>query len=241
VVDLERRPREQQRKSPRANAGYPTKGQTMNTSTKVNLKRATKTVQPKEIDVPDIETQITSIHIVGLSPLLINNFSAKTRQQIEDTQTGEVGKKGKKSPRNPEQEYQDARILDEKGRDCVPARYLKAAIVTAATLAELKKTEVRTTLFVLGDLLPIEGDKPRMRTDMVRVGRFGSKQPMPRYRAEYPNWSLSFKIQFEPRILSPQKLIYLVRRAGLNVGLCEWRPEKNGDLGRFDIKLSSVK
>lgn len=207
-------------------------------SMKVNVKPAVRTVQPESIDVPDIETQIVPFHVAGLSPLLVNNFDDKTRQQIEDSQGGKVSEKGKKAPRNPEEEYQRARLLDAKGRDCVPARYIKAAIVTAATLAELHKTVVRSTLFVLGELLPIEGDAPHMATHMVRVGRFGSKQPMPRYRAQYDNWGLSFRVQFEPRIISPQKLVYLVRRAGLNVGLCEWRPEKNGEFGRFDVRLA---
>jgi hypothetical protein len=212
----------------------------MSSAMKVTVKRATRTTQPEKIEIPGIELQVAPISVYGLSPLLVNNFNEKTRRELEDSQTGEVSKKGKKPPRHPEEEFQNARILDDKGRDCVPARYIKQAIVTAATLAEMKKTEVRATVYVMGDLIPIEGDKPRMRTDMVRVGRFGSKTPMPRYRAEYVKWGLSFRVQFEPRILSPQKLVYLIRRAGLNVGLCEWRPEKSGELGRFDIKVAGV-
>jgi len=61
------------------------------------------------------------------------------------------------------------------------------------------------------------------------------------YRAEFVDWSIKIQIEFEPKLISHAWLVFLVRRAGLSVGLCEWRPEKKGEMGRFDIVMSPAK
>ena len=211
----------------------------------VRVKAPEKTEQSDNVEIPDIEIQVAPMHIVGLSPIIMNRFTEKSRQEMADKAQpgGAVPKRQKRPPRFPDKEYEAARILDSKGNDCVPARYVKAALVTATRFTDkmLSATMVAGSVYVLGDLLPIVGSKVYMRNDMVRVGQWRNKQPMERYRPCIDEWSLSFKVQYEPRIISLAQLVYLVRRAGLNVGLCEWRPEKKGEFGRFDLKLSAVK
>jgi hypothetical protein len=134
----------------------------------------------------------------------------------------------------------------------------------------IASTKLRGAVYVEGDLLPItykprpasasdevitywgtskkpgvrDGDTrptPGMRRDIVRVGRFGAKQPDIRYRPAYDDWSVTFQITFEPKLISMGALHHLIRRAGMSIGLCEWRPEgpgggKGGQFGRFDLK-----
>jgi hypothetical protein len=217
---------------------------TSRSKTEVLISKAQTTTIPKTVDVPDIETQIAPFTLVGLSPLLVNNFSEKSKQELEDSSTGKVvkGKRGAKGKpaRIPEEEYQRARILDAKGRDCIPARWIKQALVTAAGMPDvnIETKVVQRTIFVLGDLIPIESESGvHMRTDWVRRGPWSSKTPMQAYRACFDDWTISLRVQFEPRLISLSWLVYLIRRAGLSVGLCEWRPEKKGEMGRFDVKL----
>ena len=226
----------------------------------------TKTPTPSEIEVYSIEKQIITCTIVGLSQLICNKFHEKAIQEMEDDRRLDAeGKRAKKQiprpPVVPEERYMLARELDEDGLDCVPARYVKSALVTAATKYKeigIPGTVVRGALFVLGDLLPIKfkGVKPwpalkplledgkvgpygvpAMRRDVVRVGKFASKQPDLRYRPSYDDWSLDLRIEYEPSLISLAGLHHLIRRAGSSVGLCEWRPEKSpaGVFGRFDI------
>lgn len=214
----------------------------MGSKTTVSIKKPDKTKQPATVEIPDIETQVITLHIVGRSPLLVNNFSTKTKTELEDKRKGEVTSAGRgRAARVPKEEFDNARILDKDGRDCIYGRWIKAAIVTAAGMTQkmVPKTTVRQTVFVTDELVVIESKKPRMRTDMVRVGKWPNKQPDVRYRAEYLDWSMTFQVEFEPRMVPLPQLIYLIRRAGLNVGLCEWRPEKSGELGRFDLKMTA--
>ncbi len=234
--------------------------------TTVRVTAATKTLQPAEVEIEAIETQTVAFTIEGKSQLIVNNFGSKGLQQMEDlrSKTAEerrAEKKGGKKAITPEEislRFQAARVLDSKGRDCIRAQWIKGALLTATKYKEvgIPSTTMKGAVFVEGDLLPIVftprsvkdsdetityyGKGPGMRRDIVRVGAYGSKQPDIRYRPAYDDWSVSFRITFEPKLLSLGALYHLVRRAGNSVGLCEWRPEgpgggKGGQFGRFDI------
>lgn len=131
--------------------------------------------------------------------------------------------------------------LNEAGQHCIPARAIKCAIVEAATSIGDKqrysKVKLRQCLFVLGDLLPIKGPKPTMRTDMVRLNKQGTDV---RYRPEYSTWEVSFDVQFNESAISADEVLNLIELAGFAVGLCEWRPEKNGNNGQFRVKRSAA-
>lgn len=241
-----------------------TNGTSKTKSSKVIVKAAKVTTQPDRVEIFDIEKRVVELTLVGTSDLIVNNFNEKSIQQMEDERRLDAeGKRAlKKAPRTPvipEERYLAARILDEEGRDCVPARWLKAALVTAATKygeIGVPGTVIRGALFVLGDLLPIKykgvapwaelkplidgsvRSVPVMRRDVVRVGSFPNKKPDLRYRPSYRDWSIDIRIEFEPALISLAGLHHLVRRAGTSVGFCEWRPEKSpaGVFGRFDIK-----
>jgi len=197
---------------------------------------------PETAEVPNIEIRVVPFVLIGTSPLIVNCFSTKTQKQIADQQSGveprqKLGSKGK-PPRIPKEEFEAARIRDAKGRDAFPCRYIKAALVTAAGMpgfvTSMKVT--RQSVFVQGEYSLIEGPAPIMGQDMVRRGRWGAKQPMAAYRPYFMEWKLKIKIEFEPLIITHAWLVYLVRRAGLSVGLGEWRPEKNGEYGRFRVE-----
>jgi hypothetical protein len=233
---------------------------------RVQIRPAKVTKHPETVEVFMIEKEVIQTMLVGTSSLIVNNFSEKSVTEMEDNrrlsaEEKRALKKAPKPPVVPEEKYMAARILDEEGRDCVPARWIKAALVTAAQKygeIGVNGQIVRGALFVLGDLIPIrfKGVKPwadvkpwlgetkigtyglpTLRRDVVRVGKFPNKQPDLRYRPEYRDWSLQIQIEYEPSLISLPGLHHLIRRAGSSVGLCEWRPEKSpaGLFGRFDI------
>lgn len=238
----------------------------------LQIKAATRTPQPKEMEIDDIEVVTMHVMIVGTSQLIVNNFGWKGAQQMEDTRalTAEEKralKKGGKpaiTPDEIERRFQNARLLDSKGRDCVRADWIKGALVTAVKYKEIgiPSTTLRGVVYVNGDLLPIEfkprpakdsdetityyGKGPGMRRDTVRVkNSFGAKQPDIRYRPCYDDWSVKFALSFEPKLIPQTSLYHLIRRAGMSVGLCEWRPEgpgggKGGQFGRFDIAVKGL-
>ena len=73
-------------------------------------------------------------------------------------------------------------------------------------------------------------EDPRMREDMVRV-QMGTDI---RYRAQFDNWSATLRIEFVPSIIDLSSVVALVDAGGTN-GVGEWRPEKNGSFGTYEV------
>ena len=48
-------------------------------------------------------------------------------------------------------------------------------------------------------------------------------------------------IEFDNDQFSPGQILNLLQRAGFSQGLGEWRPERNGDFGTFEVKATSEK
>lgn len=190
---------------------------------------------PRTIELAELRQERIRVTIYGVSPLIVHAWSAKTIGMIEEKQQ----KRGKttREAKDPAAEMRGALYVDAKGRECFPARGIKASIVSAATSLgdriNFSAKKIRQGLFVIGDLIPIEGSKASMRTDMVRVGQ-GSADV--RYRPEYTEWSMTFDIEFNAHVFSGAQIAQLIEVAGFGVGIGEWRPERGGNNGRYSLK-----
>lgn len=88
---------------------------------------------------------------------------------------------------------------------------------------------------VIGDLVEIKGSRPAMRTDFVRVGRFSQRTADIRYRAEFKEWRVDLRILYNMRVISKEQIAHLLNLAGFSVGIGDWRPEKGGQFGMFEV------
>ena len=61
-----------------------------------------------------------------------------------------------------------------------------------------------------------------------------------RYRPEITNWSTTLRISYDKALTSPEQIASLFLRAGYSVGVGDWRPEKDGDFGRFTVAEGAV-
>jgi len=196
---------------------------------------AAETVQPVPpggtvlINLPELELRQVSIRIRGTSPLITHPWSQKAREQMlaKQTKTASKGRLAK----DPEQEYQDSIYHHPEGGYGFPSVGVKAAMVRAGTYADLKMTFLRGCFHLAGEWVRIEGE-PRKREDMVRVGMGVADI---RFRAEFPEWEATLDITFNARAISLEQLTNLVNVAGFAVGIGEWRPERDGQFGRFTV------
>lgn len=188
------------------------------------------------IRLPNIGVKSMQVMVVGTSPLITHKWDEKNKKQMRDKQGGKA--RMKKPPKDPVAEYNGARYLDEKGRDCVLGDFFKQAMVSSARFlgSEAKMVEIRGAVFVEDDMVPIEYDNmedgPIMREDTVRVG-MGTADL--RYRPEYRNWRVPLNITYNSDVYTAEQVLNFLQVAGYGVGICEWRPECNGRYGRFAI------
>lgn len=197
-----------------------------------------------QMQIERIKIKQMSIPIVGLSPLVVHNFSDKSKRQMLQAQQGV---KSVKVNRDPQAEYEAAfyRIADENGgpdRYGLPAVSFKAATIGAARFyRSVKMTELKQGMFFRGVLTKADPQQlveivgtPELREDVVRLGG-ASRSADLRYRPAFNEWSATLEVEYVESLLSSDSVLSLVEAGGLGVGVAEWRPERGGDFGRYEI------
>lgn len=173
---------------------------------------------------------VAGFEVVGTAGLIQNCFAQKA---IEQMLRKHMGLPIQKEPKIPEKCWEDATIRNENGAVCVPPAAFKAAMISASVgLKGLKKTHLRLQLFVVGQSIPIAYSKMTPRMDWVITSGM-SRTPDVRFRPEFSDWSAKLVIQYADT-LDESLVEDLLSRAG-DVGVGEWRPEKNGSFGTFRV------
>jgi len=202
----------------------------------------TKTTEAKDGQAVATETQtimlaapdlrVIQLGIAGTSPLICHQWSEKAKKQMLDKQTKQA--KNGRETKDPDQDYEDSLYLHPEGGYGFPAVVFKAAAVRAGTYADMKMTFLRGAFHVIGELARIEGT-PEPREDMVRVN---NGAPDIRYRGMFPTWHTTLTIRYNARAISAEQILNLFQVAGFSVGVGEWRPERNGSFGTFEVATS---
>ena len=198
------------------------------------------------INLPKLNIQEVSIILVGDTPLIVHAWAKKAKEEMLAKQMKKA--KSAKEAKDPFRDYCESlywvdgmpanpTVKDiDKARFGIPAVGLKNAAVTACTsTGNITKVAARQAFHVVaatGPFVLIEGSKPRMREDMVRVG-MGTADI--RYRAEFHPWWCNVNVAFNANVLSAEQIVNLFNTAGFGVGIFEWRPERDGENGRFHV------
>lgn len=189
--------------------------------------------QQPQIFVPQIRRDRMRLTLVGDSPLIVHKWSEKAKRQMLIKQTeGISSKKEKKVPRD---DFEASLYRTEDGGYGFPCVAFKAAAVDACRFIEgLPMTEARGAFHVVGELARIDGGKPKMREDMVRLQ---GKQADIRYRGEFTEWKARIEVEYNPRVIGAEQIANLMNLAGFHVGVGEMRPGKTGmGFGRFHVE-----
>ena len=200
---------------------------------KVVERRQDKAPEQQAVTIPAIQTEIFKLNIKGTSPLICHRFSTKAKEMMLTPKERRVTST-KRAPRNPQELFQDSLypVPGKKNTYGFPASgFKKAAVSACRQLDTIPMTFVRGAFFVLGDLVEIDG-KPSIREDIVRLN---GKVADVRYRAEFKEWSAVLSIRYNKGSISKEQIINLINMAGFAVGVGEWRPEKNGSFGMFEV------
>jgi hypothetical protein len=192
---------------------------------------ATKTAELQKIKV-----EMATIAIKGLSPLIMHRWSEKARREMLDKQ---MKKTVRKEAKKPEEQYEESVYKLDDERLGFPADAFKKAMIRGAKQIGLVMTDARTSFFVHGEyctrddreLVPITGDI-QPREDMVRLN--GATADI-RFRGQVIGWSADLKISYNSSITSFDQIVNMLHAAGYGVGVGEWRPEKDGTFGRFEV------
>jgi hypothetical protein len=183
--------------------------------------------------VRPMKLQTITLTIRGTTPLIQHCWSEKGLKSMR--MTAAERKKIPKVAREPEEEGNAAAYRCADGQYGVPAMAVKSSMIEAAhkDVTGLPKTTVRKALrFREAGVIPMVCSDPFIREDIVRVGMGGTDL---RYRPQFDDWSVRLTFAFDSDLLNADDVISLVNRAGFSVGIGEWRPEKDGEYGTFEV------
>ena len=196
-----------------------------------------KTTATVTISAPKIQTATFKIN--GIAPLVIHRFSKKTQEEmLQKMLTGKAASSKKnREPKDLEDSYNEARYISPEGWDGFHAGALRAALISACRLVGFKMTLAKLSIFVIQDgwdskepqipLVKIIGN-PQMQQDIARVE---TGQPYVTIRAAYHNWSANVKIRWDADQFTQDDIFNLLYRVGMQVGLCEGRPDSKKSAG----------
>jgi hypothetical protein len=184
--------------------------------------------QASKIAIEQPSSQSICLEIESVTPLLQNCFNQKAMEQMLRKHMGLSVVQEKKKP---SEVIEAATIRNLRGMVCVPPTGIKKAMLTASLgIKGLKKTRLRPSIFIFGGSIPLVHSEMVPQLDIVRLN---GRAPDVRFRPRFDTWRARFIVIFNED-LDVQTIIDLVQRAG-QIGLCEWRPEKDGTYGTFKV------
>ena len=209
------------------------------------------------IEVKPVEICKAKIRIRGTAPMIVHAWSHKAKQEMLDKQMGKTKTKTKDA-KNPVEDFiESAYWIDGKPSEYTEAAFedavangarwgfpvtaIKQAAATSSSRNDLgiPMTKIRGAFFIDGegpDLLgEIKGCVPHIREDMVRVGGM-TKTADIRFRAQFDDWYMDLTISYNKNgPISLEQIVNLINLGGFTCGIGEWRPEKDGSFGTYQV------
>jgi hypothetical protein len=191
---------------------------------------AVKRAENNVIELKQLRLERVEIALYGVSPIISHKWSHKAKEQMlaKQMKKATAGKQAK----DPQQDFEESIYLCADGLPGFPSVAFKAAAVDAAMAMDFKKTNLRQSFHIEGEMVALLGDDPTPREDMVRVG-MGTADI--RYRAQFQQWAVVLPVTINTGMLSVEQLVNLFDAAGFGIGVGEWRPQKDGQYGRFKV------
>jgi hypothetical protein len=136
-----------------------------------------------------------------------------------------------------ELEFQGSLYMHPDHGPIIPAVNIERMLCDAGKLTRLG-TKVKMALQVVEDYAPLQYDGPRDLPGLIADPRFHlrtavvvSKARVMRERPRFPEWSLAFRLAYDPAVFNTEQVRELIESAGKYIGLGTWRPRH----GRFDV------
>jgi hypothetical protein len=175
------------------------------------------------------------IRVRFTTDVLMNQFSQKALTEMLHKQV--TGGALPREHKDLESSCDAAVYRNTKNEVVLPCRILKAAIVEGCigTAGAVTKAEMKRNFRVLGWTSPIALNGELIED--IRLTRNDNGSPDIRGRCRVPAGSTcDFVFEFA-NTLHPDKIISATAAAGQCIGVCDWRPDRGGEYGTFEIEI----
>lgn len=186
----------------------------------------------KAVEVRKLKKERIHIKVTGEALLMekmdmdvVNRYNRKKGQKLTE-----------KDNRLEEDKLDDKVHYTDDGNVGFPASGFMKGMVEVAPHVDLYKKDVRGSVRVLGNILPITYKERKVNVAWGRQSGI-TKAPLLIVRPEFRNWSCEFDIVYNASVVSAEQVVNLVNWAGFEQGLGSWRPEKSGSYGQYEVAV----
>lgn len=179
------------------------------------------------------------IEVTGTTDLLQNRFvdsSGATRKVLveENPDVKEIAKR--------------LANIDSKGQHYFNAMAILGALKVVGSNLKLKGSRKNVKWLINGAVQMVDPEiyivdsvtgKPfkDFLVDSRPVTIPATKGKIMRHRPRYHGWKARFLITIEETLLDPQTIHTMLQQAGMQAGIGEFRPERGGPFGKFNVSL----
>jgi hypothetical protein len=171
------------------------------------------------------------VKIKGLTPLLMNRLNP---DDLNVRTTKRLGKP------DFEGEAERSAYIDKingKKQLYIPSEAIFRCILNASTFHRIKR---QSFTGLLSGTIRIEPEKIPLGTAKYEIDIRAvviQRSRVLKARAKIPNWEAEFFIIYNNDYLSQviDKLEEIIKDAGIRFGLLDWRPQKKGNFGTFEV------
>lgn len=182
------------------------------------------------------------IIIRGLSPLLQNNPIQMARMDKSKTSV-------KRVQPEPEVEAEGTTYRDKNGALYVPSTAIFGCLLNAAMDLKVKGSRKSLGSILKGAILGIAditgvprqvtvrdlNGNPQTEIDIYSARCVIQRAAVIKHRAMINDWQLEFVVKYASEYAAHSQIIEALERGGIMVGIGDYRPEKKGEFGRFEV------
>lgn len=203
------------------------------------MAKQTKTEGEAQLVVNELGLKEIRFNILYKTPMIMNRFAQKAWQELlfPSKKENRAGLE-QRLKHDPYAEYRGA--LYRNREDNSPAMFhipnpaFHGALASAALdIPGAKKAQIERLTQVVDLNIELFGT-PQLFCAMVRNSDM-ARTPDVRTRPIFPEWACQISVQYVKNNLTERTVANLLGAAGLIVGIGDWRPQKGGPFGRFEL------
>lgn len=183
--------------------------------------------------------QTIDVKITGTKPLLQHRFT-------DAASTDEATRRVTRAEKTPRELATEVANVDPDGRYWMPGSAIARLLRESGGNHKQKgsrrsvKYIVPSAVFVTDDTMTVlngDGKTPatEFEVDSRPVQIPATKGRIMRHRPRFDHWSLRFRLEVDDNTISPSLVHDLLSEGGSRIGIGDFRPEKGGPFGRFQI------
>jgi len=198
-----------------------------------------KKLETSTIEIAPVRMNKLTVHLLGTTPMIQHRFAFKAwRELLQPAMKKNAAAKSESLKHDPLTEFRQTLYINRSESEPTllhfpSGAFSKAIAAAALDLPGASKAQMLRLVSITSLQVNIYG-VPVLGMDMVRSSDM-ARTPDVRTRGYLPEWACKIEIEFVSSLIGEQQIINLLSAAGIIVGLGDYRPQKGGAFGKFEV------